>query len=170
MMDPLEQNSFDSFPVNYGNAPQGEMLVGGNSYFNGQPVQVVQSQRSQPPIQIPQQQMGMQSPAPYPGNSYFIAASPNQDPYGGVSLATVPNPGQAQQVVHPQYQATYNAVPWGVYQPSNQGQFVQQPQAQILRATGSARPAGNEVIQQQVGLAFGNALNLVSINTTKNSY
>ena len=154
MIDPLETSNFDNFPMNYGNAPQNEMVVGGSSYFNGQPVQVVTSQRSQQQIamaaqQQQQQQMGMQSAA-YPGNSYFIAASPTQDPYGGVPLATVPNPGQAQQVVHPQYQAAYNPVPWGVYQPSNTGQFVQQQQ--VLRTGSSGRPVGSEVMPQQVGL------------------
>ena len=156
MIDHLETNNFDNFPVNYGSAPQSEVIVGGSSYFNGQPVQVVASQRSQQQLamaaqqQQQQQQMGMQSAA-YPGNSYFIAASPTQDPYSGVSLATVPNPGQAQQVVHPQYQATYNAVPWGVYQPSSTQQFVQQPQ--VLRtASSSGRPAVSDVLPQQVSV------------------
>ena len=162
-MDPLEPNHFDSFPVNFGNAAQNEIVVGGGSYFNGQAVQVVPSQRSPQQIALAQaaqqqQQLGLQSAA-YPGNPYFIAASPTQDPYGGVSLATVPSP-QAQQVVAPQYQATYN-MPWGVYQPSNTGQFVQQQQAQLLRAAGSSgRPAGSDVIPQQVGV-LANIVNRV---------
>ena len=158
LMDSLESTNFDNFPINYGNALQNDMVVSASSYFNGQTVQMVASQRSQQQIamaaqqqQQQQQQLGMQSTA-YPGNSYFITASPTPDPYGGVPMATVPSPAQAQQVVHPPYQATYNAVPWGVYQPSNTGQFaVQQQQAQLLRATpSSGRPAGNEVIPQQV--------------------
>ncbi|XP_046862269.1 pumilio homolog 2-like isoform X2 [Xenia sp. Carnegie-2017] len=164
MMDPLDNSHFDNFSVNYANTSQNDLFVGGSSYFNGHPsVQVVTaSQRSQQQMsmaaqqQQQQQQINMQSAAaPYPGNSYFITASATPDPYGGgVPMASMTNPGQAQQVVpHPQYPATYN-VPWGVYQTSNAGQFVQQQP--VLRTSSTGRPTGSEIMSQQNTLSLGN--------------
>ena len=186
LMDSLEVNSFDNFPVNYGSAQQNEMVIGtgASSYFNGQAVQVISSQRSQqqqqqqqqqPQLtlaQVAQQQQQQQQlslpSGPYPGNPYFITASTTQDPYGSVPMAPVPNPGQAQQVVHPQYAATYN-VPWGVYQPSNPGGFVQQQQQpQILRTGNSGRPGGNDVLPQQNALSLGNYQLLPAPGTSLN--